>query len=98
MSTTPNSWSASSILARARDVRPLFSNLLLTDLSKRTDMNRNGTTSELLSLGIFDDTADASLTLYGALCDSASSFHPSMTVLLISNPGWRIEITAKLTL
>jgi len=61
-------------------------------------MNRNGTTSELISLGIFDDTADASLTLYGGLSDSASSFQPSKTVLLISDPGWRIEKTAKLSL
>ena len=62
------------------------------------DINRNGTTSELLTLGIFDDTADASLTLYAGLCDSASSLQPSKTVLLISNPGWRIEKTAKLSL
>jgi hypothetical protein len=61
-------------------------------------MNRNGTTSELLSLGIFDDTSDGQLTLYSSLCDSASLFTPSKTVLLISNPGWRIEKTAKLTL
>jgi hypothetical protein len=61
-------------------------------------MNRNGTTSELLSLGIFDDTADASLTLYGPLSDSAALFTPSQTILLISNPGWRIEKTAKLSL
>jgi hypothetical protein len=61
-------------------------------------MNRNGTTSELLSLGIFDNTSDAQLTLYSSLCDSASLFTPSQTVLLISNPGWRIEKTAKLTL
>jgi hypothetical protein len=61
-------------------------------------MNRNGTTSELLSLGIFDDTSDGLLTLYSSLCDSASLFTPSKTVLLISNPGWRIDKTAKLTL
>jgi hypothetical protein len=61
-------------------------------------MNRNGTTSELISLGIFDSTADASLTLYSSLCESASSFTPSKTILLISNPGWRIEKSAKLSL
>jgi hypothetical protein len=62
------------------------------------DMNRNGTTSELISLGIFDDTSDGLLTLYSSMCDSASLFVPSKTVLLISNPGWRIEKMAKLTL
>lgn len=61
-------------------------------------MNRNGTTSELISLGIFDDTSDGLITLYSSMCDSASLFVPSKTVLLISNPGWRIEKMAKLTL
>ncbi|KAF2126619.1 hypothetical protein P153DRAFT_407812 [Dothidotthia symphoricarpi CBS 119687] len=66
--------------------------------AKKRYINRNSTTSELISLGIFDDTADAQLTLYAPLCDSASTFQPSKTVLLISNPGWRIDKTAKLTL
>ncbi|KAL5119977.1 hypothetical protein ACEQ8H_002075 [Pleosporales sp. CAS-2024a] len=61
-------------------------------------MNRNGTTSELVSLAIFDDTADAELTLYSVLCASALSFTPSQTILLISNPGWRIDKTAKLSI
>ncbi|UPX14921.1 uncharacterized protein EKO05_0005392 [Ascochyta rabiei] len=66
--------------------------------ARKRYINRNGTTSELLTLGIFDDTADASLTLYSGVCDSATSFQPSRTVLLISNPGWRIEKNAKLSL
>lgn len=61
-------------------------------------MNCNGTTSELLTLGIFDDTADASLTLYSGLCDSASYLQPSKSVLLISSAGWRIDKTARLSL
>lgn len=61
-------------------------------------MNRNGTTSDLISLGIFDDTADATLTLYSRLADSAASFIPFQTILLISSPGWRIGKTAKLTI
>ncbi|KAJ4315758.1 hypothetical protein N0V94_005777 [Neodidymelliopsis sp. IMI 364377] len=65
--------------------------------ARKRYINRNGTTSELLTLGIFDDTADATLTLYSRLCDSASSLQPSKTVLLISNPGWRIEKIAKLS-
>ncbi|KAJ5024156.1 hypothetical protein PSV08DRAFT_184774 [Bipolaris maydis] len=62
------------------------------------DMNRNGTTSELISLGIFDDTVDGLLTLYSSMCDSASLFTPFTTILLISNPSWRIDKTAKLTI
>ncbi|CAN9237725.1 unnamed protein product [Alternaria alternata] len=53
---------------------------------------------QLISIGIFDDTADGQLTLYSSMCDSASLFIASKTVLLISNPGWRIEKLARLTL
>ncbi|KAF2112935.1 hypothetical protein BDV96DRAFT_497013 [Lophiotrema nucula] len=60
--------------------------------------NKNGNTSELISMGVFDDTAEASLTLYGAVCGSTSHWQPSHTVLLISNPGWRIDRMAKLSL
>ncbi|KAL6709076.1 hypothetical protein ACN47E_001892 [Coniothyrium glycines] len=74
----------------APSTAPLFTSIFPEDI------NRNDTTSELVSLGVFDDTADASLTLYGGLCDSAASMQPSQTVLLISCPGWRIEKTAKL--
>ncbi|KAF1971037.1 hypothetical protein BU23DRAFT_537230 [Bimuria novae-zelandiae CBS 107.79] len=60
--------------------------------------NKNGTTSDLISIGIFDNTADGYLTLYGSVSESASTWQPSHTVLLIANPGWRIDRTAKLSL
>jgi hypothetical protein len=47
---------------------------------------------------IFDDTAEAALTLYGSMCISASQWQPSQTILLIFNPAWRIEGMAKLSL
>ncbi|KAF2705896.1 hypothetical protein K504DRAFT_413870, partial [Pleomassaria siparia CBS 279.74] len=59
--------------------------------------NKNGNVSEFRSIGVFDDTAEACLTLYGALCASASVWQPSHTVLLISNPGWRTGRTANLS-
>ncbi|KAI4617561.1 uncharacterized protein J4E87_008197 [Alternaria ethzedia] len=66
--------------------------------ARKKYINRNSTTSELITLGIFDDTSDGLLTLYSSMCDSASLFVPSETVLLISNPGWRIDKMAKLTI
>ncbi|KAH6642168.1 hypothetical protein C7974DRAFT_430696 [Boeremia exigua] len=66
--------------------------------ARKRYINRNGTTSELVTLGIFDDTADATLTLYSGLCNTATSLQPSQSVLLISTPGWRIERIAKLSL
>ncbi|KAI4651985.1 hypothetical protein J4E93_002182 [Alternaria ventricosa] len=66
--------------------------------ARKKYINRNSTTSELITLGIFDDTSDGLLTLYSSMCDLASLFVPSETVLLISNPGWRIDKMAKLTI
>lgn len=45
-----------------------------------------------------DDTGEGYLTLYGSTATSASVWKPSQTVLLIANPGWRIDRTAKLSL
>ncbi|KAH9877719.1 hypothetical protein J1614_002936 [Plenodomus biglobosus] len=66
--------------------------------ARKRYLNRNGTTSTVISLGIFDNTADATLTLYSSLCSSAFYLTPSHSILLISNPGWRIDKTAKLSL
>ncbi|KAF1994902.1 hypothetical protein P154DRAFT_501038 [Amniculicola lignicola CBS 123094] len=66
--------------------------------AKKKFTNKKGITSELINIGVFDDTAEASLTLYGPMCTSASTWQPSHTVLLISNPGWRIDRIAKLSL
>lgn len=61
-------------------------------------MNKNAATSELITVGVLDDTAQGTLTLYGSASNSASAWQPSHTVLLIANPGWRIDRTAKLSL
>ena len=53
--------------------------------------NKKGNTSELVNVGVFDDTAEATLTLWGSSATSAAPWKVSHTILLISNPGWRIE-------
>jgi hypothetical protein len=98
MSKSRNCWYVSRVLGRGKSVSDFFLLYYLPVTHFPIDMNRNGTTSELITLGIFDDTSDGLLTLYSSMCDSASLFVPSETVLLISNPGWRIEKMAKLTL
>ncbi|KAF2190203.1 hypothetical protein K469DRAFT_25482 [Zopfia rhizophila CBS 207.26] len=66
--------------------------------ARRKYTNKKGISSELINIGIFDDTAEATLTLWGITCASASSWQPSHTVLLISTPGWRIDRKANLSL
>jgi hypothetical protein len=60
--------------------------------------NKKGTVNELINVGIFDDTAEASLTLWGSSIFSAAPWKPSITVLLLSNPGWRIDRRAWISL
>lgn len=61
---------------------------------KQTDTfevtKNDGGTSDLITIGIMDDTAEASFTLYGTLCNSSTTWSPSHTVLLIANPRCRV--------
>ncbi|KAK4695537.1 hypothetical protein P7C71_g2230, partial [Lecanoromycetidae sp. Uapishka_2] len=50
---------------------------------------KKGTQTELISIIVFDDTADATLTLWGRTCNSASYWKASQTVLLITNPSFK---------
>ena len=40
-------------------------------------------------MNVFDDTSEATLTLWGSMTTSASFWKASDTVLLLSNPGFK---------
>jgi len=46
---------------------------------------------EKLDVNVFDDTFQATLTLWNRLCPSASAWKPSHTLLLITNAAFRSE-------
>ena len=48
---------------------------------------KKGNPAEKVDVHVFDDTADATLTLWGCVAGSASTWTPSSTVLLLSNPA-----------
>jgi hypothetical protein len=52
--------------------------------------NAKGSTVDLVNVLLFDETQEASLTLWGAMSYSAALWTPSETVLMISNPGWKM--------
>lgn len=60
---------------------------------------KKGGQAEKVDVNVFDDTADATLTLWGAMCGSSAAWRPSYTVLLISQPlfrgDWRPNIGLK---
>lgn len=63
-----------------------------------TVTTKKGVSQERVDVGIFDDTGEATLTLWQSLAASASSWQPSHTVLLIANPRWTISQRAWLAL
>ena len=50
---------------------------------------KKGTETSLISISIFDDTATATLTLWGRTCSSASGWKASETILLLTNPSFK---------
>ncbi|KAL8694782.1 MAG: hypothetical protein Q9218_000628 [Villophora microphyllina] len=56
---------------------------------RKTVTTKKGNELDLLNVGIFDDTSDATLSLCGGLTASATPWKTSRTILLLSNPGFR---------
>ncbi|KAI9812898.1 MAG: hypothetical protein M1827_004416 [Pycnora praestabilis] len=65
---------------------------------KKKFTSKKGRASELIKIGIFDDTAEATFTLWGSVAESAAPWRPSDTVLLITSPGWSIDRKAHLSI
>ena len=69
--------------------------LWLTDFIVTT---KEGIEAEKADVNVFDDTADAKLTLWGAHCSSSAYWKPSYTILLITRPGFSSDGKQELTL
>ena len=50
-------------------------------------VTKKGKEAEKVDVNVFDDTADAKLTLWGPLCSSPAYWKTSYTILLITRPG-----------
>ncbi|KAI4104803.1 MAG: hypothetical protein L6R37_003076, partial [Teloschistes peruensis] len=59
--------------------------------SRKQVTTKKGIELELLNVIVFDDTQDAMLSLCGGLTASAASWETGHTLLLLSNPDFRIE-------
>lgn len=60
---------------------------------RRADLvtTKKGKPAEKVDIKVFDDTYEATLTLWGCVATSAAAWKPSRTILLISNPGLTVE-------
>ena len=52
---------------------------------------KKGKPAEKVDVKVFDDTYEATLTLWGCVAASAAAWKPSHTILFISNPGATVE-------
>jgi hypothetical protein len=51
---------------------------------------RTGSECELVDIMVFDDTAEVRMTFWNELIESAREWTPGVTVLLVSNPGYKL--------
>ena len=61
------------------------------DADKFEVTTKKGHQVENVTIGVFDDTLDATLQLWNSAAASASSWKPSNTILLLSNPGLKAQ-------
>ena len=54
-----------------------------------TVTDKNGNPIEKVDINVFDDTFQATLTLWNHVTDSAASWRPSQTILLITSAAFR---------
>ncbi|KAI9872923.1 MAG: hypothetical protein M1830_001057, partial [Pleopsidium flavum] len=52
---------------------------------------KKGNPAEKLDIKVFDDTSEATLTLWGCVSTSAADWKPSHTILLISSPASKVD-------
>jgi len=57
--------------------------------AKKRISKKTGGESDLVEVNLFDNTGDIRWTLWGETIESAKSWQPGKTILLISNPGYR---------
>jgi hypothetical protein len=74
--------------------RPKEVQVLPNEPGSATDFSiavtKKGNPIQVIRVSVFDDTSEASLTLWDAVSNSAPNWKPFETILLITNPGWRI--------
>jgi hypothetical protein len=54
-------------------------------------LSKKGHFSLYRNIIVFDDTGEATLTLWNVASETALTWKPSWTILLMSRPGWRFD-------
>lgn len=67
-------------------------------INAMTVTTKAGYQMEKVDVNVFDDTFEATLTLWGCITSSASSWKVSHTILLLTNPGFKDDRRATISL
>ncbi|KAH7350983.1 hypothetical protein BKA65DRAFT_453725 [Rhexocercosporidium sp. MPI-PUGE-AT-0058] len=63
--------------------------------ARKTIKRKDGAESELAEVGLFDHTGDVRMTLWNSQIESSKDWLPGTTILLISNPGYKVQFSGK---
>ncbi|KAI9767779.1 MAG: hypothetical protein M1840_005460 [Geoglossum simile] len=66
--------------------------------ARKKFINKNNQSNEKVDVGIFDDTAEASLVLWGSIGVSVAPWQASQTVLLLTSPSIKLGRRAQLSI
>jgi hypothetical protein len=63
--------------------------------AKRKITKKTGGECELLEVMLFDHTGEVRMTVWDNMTESTKEWQPGLTILLISNPGYKVEYQGK---
>ncbi|KAH6712968.1 hypothetical protein BKA61DRAFT_66343 [Leptodontidium sp. MPI-SDFR-AT-0119] len=63
--------------------------------AKKTIKRKDGAESDLADVGLFDHTGDVRMTLWNSQIESSKDWQPGTTILLLSNPGYKVLFSGK---
>jgi len=62
---------------------------------RKTIRKKDGGESDLADVGLFDHTGEVRMTLWNSQIDSCKDWQPGTTILLLSNPGYKLQFSGK---
>jgi hypothetical protein len=63
--------------------------------AKRKITKKTSGECELVEVILFDHTGEVRMTVWNEMVESAKEWSPGVTILLISNPGWKVGYQGK---
>lgn len=96
MNPLPGLMTLDSWVNGGHDVTGVRILVCVRSIGRRKSIERkDGTRCELIDVMVFDHTASVRLTIWNRMIDGIADWQAGSTVLLISNPGYKLAYTGK---